>query len=130
MTNDAAPPEFDITAALNRALFAHAAVESQKAVLSQEEQRLAEAVAALEKLMAEKSMTNVGSTMGNADITWSTVYNVPDWAVVHAHVRETGAFDLLYRRLNTKAVRDRDSNNEMPPGINRVTLPKLKLTVR
>lgn len=124
------PQQFEVTAALNRALFAQAAVKSHAATLVQEEAKLKEAVAELEKLMAAHNLQGVASTLGNADIVQEVVYNAQDWQALYAHIITTGEFDLLQRRLTSTAMRDRDSNNALPPGVRRVVLPKLKLTIK
>jgi hypothetical protein len=123
------PPQYELTAALNRALFAHAAVKSQAATLAQEEAKLKEAVRDLEALMVATNMQSVGSTLGSADIVNEIVYNTESWQDLYAHISKTGEFDLLQRRLTSTAMRDRDSNGQLPPGVRRVTLPKLKLTI-
>jgi hypothetical protein len=123
------PPQFEVTAALNRALFLDAAVKTLAANLSAEEEKLKVAMAELEKLMLANNMVGVTSTLGSADIVPKLVYNATDWNALHAHIQKTGEFDLLQRRLTQTAMRDRDSNNDLPPGVRRVNLPTLKLSI-
>jgi hypothetical protein len=123
------PPQFEVTAALNRALFLDAAVKTLAANLSAEEEKLKVAVAELEKLLQANNMMGVSSTLGSADFVIKTVYNATDWNVLQAHIQKTGEFDLLQRRLTQTAMRDRDSNNDLPPGVRRVSLPQLKLSL-
>jgi len=121
--------QFEITAALNRALFAQATAKHSAEALKRDEDALKEATNALEALLLTHNMRGVKSTLGSADIVDKVVYNVEDWTPFYAHVQRTGEFDLLYKRVGQKAVADRDSNNALPPGVKRVVLPTLKLTV-
>jgi hypothetical protein len=99
-------------------------------ILSREEEILQAASAALELLMQEAGMRRVGSTLGDADMVAQVTYNASDWPALYAHIQKTGEFDLLYKRISSKAAGDRDSNNELPPGIKRDTFIKLKLKAR
>lgn len=45
------------------------------------------------------------------------VNQVKDWAAFHKYVQDTGAFELLQRRLNDKAVREQIEGGEMLPGV-------------
>jgi len=126
----AVPQQFEVTAALNRALFAQAAVESHAATLAQEEAKLKEAISELEKLMAQYNLQGVASTLGNADIVRKEVFQATDWQALYKHITTTGEFDLLQRRLTSTSMRDRDSNNALPPGVRKVALNTLKLSVK
>jgi len=126
----AVPQQFDLTAALNRALFAQAAVDSSAATLAQEEVKLKEAMAALETLLMQHNLQGAASTLGSADFVPQEIYKAADWRAFHEHIQKTGDFDLLHRRESQTALRDRASNNELPPGVRKVTILKLKLTAR
>jgi len=126
----AVPEPFEITAALNRALFAQAAASSAAVTLAQEEVKLKEAMAALETLMQKHNLRTVGSTLGSADFVPQVLYRPADWRPIYAHIQKTGEFDLLHKRLSQTALRDRDSNNELPDGVQRATIHKLALTVK
>lgn len=129
-TLPAVPASFEITAALNRALFAQAAVASAASALSEEESKLKEAMNALDGLLKANNMMGVASTLGNADYVPQTVYKAEDWPAFYKHIQATGEFDLLHKREGQTALRDRDSNNELPPGVRRTTFHKLVLTVK
>lgn len=51
-----------------------------------------------------------------------------DWSLIQQHVVTTGEFDLLYRRINPKAVRERWDQGLKVPGI--ITFPAITLSIR
>jgi hypothetical protein len=121
--------QHELVAALHAALFAQTACNAAAKRLADEETTLKEAIAKLESLMAEQNMTGVTSSLGSADIGDVTVYKAEDWTTFYKHIASTGEFDLLHKREGQTALKDRDSNNALPPGIKKVTFKKLKLTV-
>lgn len=50
-----------------------------------------------------------------------------EWSRVHAYVAKTGAWDLLQKRLNNAAVRERVENGEEIPGVKTVTVLELRV---
>jgi hypothetical protein len=50
-----------------------------------------------------------------------------DWAALYAHIRSTGEFELLYRRVNPAAVKERWENTVEVPGVRK--FPSLTLSV-
>jgi hypothetical protein len=53
---------------------------------------------------------------------------VEDWEATYKYIKRTGAFDLLQRRLNTRAVLDRLEDGKAVPGTKMFTAVKLSLT--
>lgn len=56
------------------------------------------------------------------------VPQVEDWPKVYDHIKKTGAFDLLQRRLNPKAVMERLEDNKKVPGTKLFPVVKVSLT--
>jgi len=50
---------------------------------------------------------------------------VKDWAAFHKYVQDNGAFELMQRRLNDKAVREQIEGGETLPGIEKAIVPTL-----
>ena len=125
----AKPDQYELMALLNRALIAQSAVDSEKEALAREEAGLALALTDLEKAMQAAQVTDLGGALGKAAFGKRVVYNCADWNVLQKHIRDTGEFDIVQRRLSSVACRDRDSNGELPPGVRRVELKELKLEI-
>lgn len=53
---------------------------------------------------------------------------VKDWDAVWAHIQSTGSFDLLQKRLNDKAAKERGEEGEPVPGTELVKVPTLSFT--
>jgi hypothetical protein len=51
-----------------------------------------------------------------------------DWDKLYAHIKKTGAFDLLQKRLSTTACKDRWEAKRAIPGVEPFTVIKLKLS--
>jgi hypothetical protein len=52
---------------------------------------------------------------------------VNDWPALYAHIKETGEFELLFRRVNSAAVKERWDNKAEVPGVGR--FPAISLSV-
>jgi hypothetical protein len=66
--------------------------------------------------------------VASASITRSVKGNVTDWSQVYAFVAKKGAWDLMERRLNNKAYRDRLEAGEEIPGTESFDVVTLSLT--
>lgn len=53
---------------------------------------------------------------------------VKDWDQVWAHIQKTGNFDLLQKRINEKAARERFEEDDAVPGAEVVKVPTLSFT--
>lgn len=53
---------------------------------------------------------------------------VEDWDKFYAHVKKTGAFDLLQKRLNDAAVKERFEDKKKVPGVGTFQVKKLSVT--
>lgn len=52
---------------------------------------------------------------------------VEDWDKLYSHIKKTGAFELLYRRVNSKAVKERWDEKVKVPGIGKVPVTSLSV---
>lgn len=86
-----------------------------------------------QRVIAELQRANLqkaGGEHASVSLTPKTVAQVePErWADVHKYIAKTGAWDLLQKRINNQAVRDRVENGEEIPGVK--TIQILDLSVR
>lgn len=58
------------------------------------------------------------------------VKNVSDWPALWGHIRETGNFEMLQKRLSDGAVKDYAENNggTLPPGVTATEIPTLSFS--
>jgi hypothetical protein len=64
----------------------------------------------------------------SATLTTSIEPTAKDWDAIFGYVKKKGAFDLMYRRINGKAWRDRIEAGEKIPGIEEFN--RIKLSIR
>jgi hypothetical protein len=93
---------------------------------------------AIKELEQEHKNTLVGmlqalevSSVGSASKIYAIVLKdeptVNDWPALHQHIRITGEFELLFRRTNNAAIKERWELNEEVPGVGR--FPTLSLSI-
>lgn len=82
------------------------------------------------KIQADsQGVTSFKTNHGTAFLTTTDYANVADWDAVLTHIRETGAYDMLEKRISKMAVRGYiEENKIVPPGVNYGT--KLELNIR
>jgi hypothetical protein len=82
------------------------------------------------KIQADtQGVTSFKTHHGTAFLTTTDYANVADWDAVLTHIRETGAYDMLEKRISKMAVRGYiEENKIVPPGVNYGT--KLELNIR
>lgn len=90
--------------------------------LEEEEKQLKEE---LIKQMHQQSLTAAGGKLCKYELKEEEEPNVADWQEFYAYVRKTGEFDLLYRRLNPAAVKERLKDNVQVPGVGWFPVEKL-----
>jgi hypothetical protein len=91
--------------------------EERKAI----EQRL------IDELPASNAEGITGKT-ARASIISKYVGTVSDWTKLQAFIKETGAFELLQRRLNQEAVQERWDARKPIPGVEGLTIKKVSVT--
>jgi hypothetical protein len=76
-----------------------------------------------------QGVTSFKTNHGTAFLTTTDYANVADWDAVLTHIRNTGAYDMLEKRISKMAVRGYiEENKIVPPGVNYGT--KLELNIR
>ena len=53
---------------------------------------------------------------------------VEDWPKLYAHIKRTGNFEMLYRRVNPAAVKERWDDGKAVPGVGKFPVEKLSIT--
>jgi hypothetical protein len=53
---------------------------------------------------------------------------VEDWPKLYAHIKKTGEFELMQRRLGETAVKERWDADKQVPGVGRFTAKKVSCT--
>ena len=99
-------------------------------------EKQAEAVKAKESalkdhIIATFSKADIDGAKGkvaSASITRSVKCNVKDWPAVYAYIQKNDAWDLMERRVNNKAYRDRMEGGEAIPGTESFDVVNLSLT--
>lgn len=66
--------------------------------------------------------------LASATLSSTTEPTPKNWDLIFAYVKKKGAFDLMYRRINGKAWRDRIEAGEKIPGIEEFN--RIKLSIR
>jgi hypothetical protein len=71
----------------------------------------------LMEFMSSTGTTQLGSSMGTASLKLTTKFAVSNWDQFIKYVVETESFDMLQKRISTKAVADRLQADEEVPGV-------------
>lgn len=64
-----------------------------------------------------KSDTGASGKMARVSVTTKIVPRIDDWTKFYAHVKKTGEFELLQKRLSDAAVKERWDNKKKVPGV-------------
>lgn len=71
----------------------------------------------LMEYMSSNGMVQAGSSMGTATMKQQVKYALSNWDEFMKYVVETESFDMLQKRISTKAVGERIAADEEVPGI-------------
>jgi seryl-tRNA synthetase len=71
----------------------------------------------LMEAMASMGVSQLGSSLGTATMQRKVKYALSNWEEFMAYVVETESYDLLQKRISTKAVGERLAADEEVPGI-------------
>lgn len=104
----------------------------------QQRYKLNKEVEALEKLESAISehlinevpkgeSSGVAGKIARVSLNTKIVPQVSDWDSFYKYVKRTGSFDLLQKRLATKAVEDRWENKKEVPGVAKYNAIKISL---
>lgn len=102
------------------------AIERAAAKLQGEEAAIREHLIAT--LPKAELATGIAGAIGRVTIKPDQVPRVADWPKLYAHVKKTGAFELLQRRLNEGAVKERWEAKTPVPGVEPFTVFKVSVT--
>jgi hypothetical protein len=78
-------------------------------------------------LLQALSINSVGDTRKVYALVPGEEPIVSDWEKLYAHIKRTGEFELLYRRVNPAAIKERWELSKSVPGIGK--FPTLTLSV-
>ncbi len=78
--------------------------------------------------LREIQMENGGGKVANASIKEVEMPTPKDWPAIWEYIKENNAFDLLQKRLSSKAVQERWDQEIVVPGIETFTKVSLSLT--
>jgi hypothetical protein len=71
----------------------------------------------LMEFMSSTGTTQLGSALGTATLKQTTKFAISNWDDFLQYVVETESFDMLQKRISTKAVADRLHADEEIPGV-------------
>lgn len=110
---------------LYRTREARLAVQRQIEKLSKAEARLQDYFI---ETLPKSSSTGLAGSVARVQIELRTIPTVEDWPTLYAHVKRTGEFELLQRRLNEGAVRERWESGVKVAGVGTFNAKKVSCT--
>jgi hypothetical protein len=78
--------------------------------------------------LPKSEASGIAGSVARVQIKTSIVPVVEDWEKFYAHVKRTGNFELLQRRLSTSAVEERWENKKQIPGVGTFQAKKVSVT--
>lgn len=75
-----------------------------------------------------KDSTGIAGKVARVQINPVTKPVVEDWDKFYKHIKKSGAFDLMQRRVSKTAVQERWDNKEQVPGVGRLNVKKVSCT--
>lgn len=78
--------------------------------------------------MQEAGLNTVGGVIASVALRTKRVPKVENYDALYAHLRACGEFDLLYRRVNEAAVKERWNVGEQVPGVTSVEITDLSIS--
>lgn len=90
------------------------AVQRQVEALEAEESLLREHII---KTLPKSDASGVAGRLARVTVVTNPVPQVKDWARFYAYVKKTGRFDLMQRRVATKAIGDMLEAGDRVPGV-------------
>lgn len=78
--------------------------------------------------LPKSEASGVAGRTGRVAVVRKEVPQVEDWTAFYAHVKKTGAFELLQRRLGEGAVKERWEAGKVVPGVTKFTAVTISLT--
>lgn len=98
-------------------------------------QKIVDAIEAEEKALKEhiiqtlpkSQASGVSGKLANVKTITKNVAHVEDWDKFYAHVKKTGSFDLMQKRLSDTAIQERWEGKKVVPGV--VPFPVVTISV-
>ena len=107
-------------------------VRAQRLALDRQAAEIKEAEDGLYKViiskMRDEGMTVLGAKNGFVKLKESEEPVPIDWNELWAHIKETGRFEYLHKRISTLAIKEHWEAGEEIPGIGRTTIYKLSVS--
>lgn len=103
---------------------ARLALQKQAEVKEAEERQLRERL--INELPKSKAL-GIAGKVARATIETKPVPTVEDWDRFYQHVKKTGHFDLLHKRLSEDAVKQRWEDHKVVPGVGKFNAVKVSL---
>ena len=101
-------------------------IETKKAKLKEKYTEMESAL--LKEFTKDELMTSAGGKIGKITITRPKVPSVVSWDKLYKYIYRNKAFDMLNRKVNNAAWKERLEHGKKVPGIETVTLLKLNLS--
>lgn len=77
--------------------------------------------------LPEQDASGVAGKICRISLVHKEVPYAKDWNEIYKHIKKTGHFDLLGRRLNSKAVEERWENGDKVPGVETYTTTSVSI---
>lgn len=78
--------------------------------------------------LSTKESTGVAGKVGRVQVQPKVVPVVEDWPKFYAHIKKTGEFELMQRRVAEGAVKERWDAKKQVPGVGRFNAKKVSCT--
>lgn len=101
------------------------ALQTKVAAIKSDEHLLTEH---LIKNLSKEKAEGIKGKVAKAGVNKSVVGHVTDWKKFHAYVKKNNAFELLQRRCNDKALKERWEDKKTVPGVEPFNIIKVSLT--
>jgi len=97
-------------------------------VIGLKEERLTQLKNHIINNLPKSQSTGISGRAARAQIEREDIPTPKDWGKIQAYIKKNDAFDLLQRRLSTKAIRERWENGKKIPGVEVFTRVYVKLS--
>lgn len=94
------------------------ALQRQIDAMKKNEQELKDYIIAS---LPKSKASGISGKTATAQVKKTAVPTVADWDALQKYIKKTGAFDLMQRRLNAKAVEERWEDKKVIPGVESFT---------
>jgi len=78
--------------------------------------------------LPKSETTGVAGKFARVTVVPKVICQVTDWKKLYAHIKKTGSFDFLQRRVSEAAVKERWDQRKKVPGVGSMSVPTLSVT--